>query len=150
MADAIRIQLKGFKELADKLRALPRDIAENALKGAVASAANVIRKEARLKVPQGETGTLRRSIYAAFAKEDSTYTKKKYVVGWRKGKRFRAVGKNKANLDGYYGLFVEFGTRFVRARPFIRPAMEHKKDAALEAIRKVVAARIDRFARKGR
>lgn len=149
MADAVTVKLTGFKELADKLRAMGREIGEKALKGAVAGAAGLVRDEARRLVPQ-KTGTLRRSIYMVFDKERSTASKKVYVVGWRKGKRFRSVGKNKVNLDGYYGLFVEFGTAKMAARPFVRPAFEKKKDAALDIIGKRIAARIKRFEKKGR
>lgn len=149
MVDRVQVKVAGFKELADKLREMGRDLAENALKSAVAGAAAVVRNEARRLVPV-QTGTLKRSIYMALDKENSTPTKKVYVVGWRKGKRFRAVGKNKVNLDGYYGLFVEFGTATTAKRPFIRPAFEKKKGEALDIIGKRIAARIKRFEKKGR
>lgn len=146
MADAITVKCTGFKELADKLREMGRDVAEKALKSAVRAAAVEVKKEAqRILAPMNKTGTLSRSIYVAIDKENSTPTKKVYVVGWRKGLKYRQTGKKKVNRDGYYGLFIEFGTAKMAARPFIRPAFERKKQEAVDVIASHIAFRIAKF-----
>lgn len=150
MADAVTVKLTGFKELADQLRELGREISEKALKSAVRAAAVEVKKEAqRILAPSNKTGTLSRSIYVAIDKERSTPSKKVYVVGWRKGLRYRETGKKKVNRDGYYGLFVEFGTAKMAARPFIRPAFEKKKTDAVDIIAKRIEFTIKKIAKTG-
>ncbi|MGC8850599.1 MAG: HK97-gp10 family putative phage morphogenesis protein, partial [Candidatus Bathyarchaeia archaeon] len=38
--------------------------------------------------------------------------------------------------DAHYALFVEFGTRWMQARPFLRPSLESHRDDLAGAVRK--------------
>lgn len=118
-------------------------------------------------------GTLKRSIVIKRAFSDATQAI--YVVAVRHGKDSRAVGKKKRNMDAYYWRFVEFGHRignaatgtlarlasrhrgarrggaaigFVQAQPFMRPAWESKKEAALDQIKADLAQGVEDEARK--
>lgn len=129
----------GLDELRKKLRELPDKIAKKHLRAAVAAGAKVIRDDARTRVPV-DTGLLRRSVIQKWIREQSGNTRQTFYVLWRRGKKYQAVKKKSkgkvlvVNQDAFYGLFVEFGTAKMAARPFMRPAFEMRKQDALQAI----------------
>ena len=161
-------QVSGLKELADALRDLPDRIARNALRGATAAGAAVIRNEARRRAPvytgqvsegHPRPGTLKRSIYMTQKRELSSLVQQTFHVSVQRGKARQAVQITRKvkgqrvvvgteNLDAFYWRFVEFGTVNMAARPFMRPAFEAKKYEAVEAIRRYLAERIAREAEK--
>lgn len=149
-------KIDGLRELNDALKKLPEAVAKNVLRGATNAGASVIRAEAKQRAPvytgsliardHPPPGTLKKSIIQRQARQLSSLVKQVFHVGVRSG---RGV-KDKAgrSLDAYYWRFVEFGTSKMAARPFLRPAFEAKKMAAVEAIRKYLAERIPREAAK--
>lgn len=144
MADKVTMQINGLKDLADKLHQMGPDIARHALKGAVGSAARLIRDEAKATNPD-DTGRTDRAIYATLVKEESSEHQATYKVGVRSGRKER-----RADRDAWYWRFIEFGTGKKPARPFMRPAFEKLKSAAVELIAKRLGARIRRFERRGK
>lgn len=149
--DYTSVEVKGLKELNDALAQLPERIGKNVLRGAVSSAAAEVRKEAKAKAPiytgpvsQGHPppGALRRAVYQKQIPERSGPLQQTFFVGVRHGKKYQSVGKKGANLDAYYFPFVEFGTSRMAARPFMRPAFEGKKNAAVQALQAYMAQRI--------
>lgn len=82
-------------------------------------------------------------MYQKQIRELSSLVKQTYIVGVRKGKKYRNQGK-KGNLsqDAWYARFVEFGTSKMAARPFMRPAFEAKKGDAVAAIKAYLERRI--------
>ena len=50
--------------------------------------------------------------------------------------------KGNRSQDAYYCRWVEFGTVKMSARPFMRPAFETQKEAAVQEIARVLAERI--------
>jgi len=153
LAEFQNIQIHGFEDFKKQLAELPGRAGRNVLRGAVNAGATVIRKEAVLRAPQytgpvaeghPPPGTLKKSIYQKQITELSSAVQQTFFVGVRQGKRQQAVkrGKNVINLDAFYGRFVEFGTSKMPAKPFLRPAFEAKKEAAIEAMRAYMAERI--------
>lgn len=124
------------------LREAPAKLQARVIKGAVASAAAVIRREAALRAPifsgivgasHPPPGTLRKAIYQARLTSECTETLEVWLVSVRKGPKAQ---QNKAgNLDAYYATWVEYGTIKMSARPYMRPAFEAKKGEAVEAMR---------------
>lgn len=144
-------EVKGLKELNEALQQLPQNIAKNVLRGATSAGAAVIRKEARQRAPvfDGQMsdnhpppGTLRKSVYQSQRRMLSSAVKQVFHVGVRTGKSLK--DKAGRTLDAYYWRFVEFGTSKMAARPFLRPAFEAKKQAAVDAIKDYLAERIPR------
>lgn len=143
---------KGLKELQQALKQLPDRIAKNALRGSVSAGAAVIRKEARDHAPVYQeqvqaghppAGTLKRAVYQKQINELSNAVKQTFFVGVRAGKKYQKQGKNgQLSQDAYYASWIEFGTSKMSARPFMRPAFEGKKTAAVEAIRAYLEKRI--------
>jgi len=140
MADGVKMEVQGLKELERKLLEMSPKLAKNALRAAVAAGARVVAAEARKNVPV-DSGTLRRSIYTKQIREESGDTQQTFYVGARQGKKEQAKKR-----DGWYFPFVEFGTEKMAARPFMRPAFESTKDAAVQAVKTKLAERIDKLA----
>lgn len=144
--------IKGLSELSAALKELPNRIARNALRRSVARGAVVIRDEAKTRAPVSTTppapgdplpGTLKRSIVIKHDKDRSILTSQTYVVAVRHGKKYRNQGKKgNRSQDAYYWRWVEFGTVKMAARPFMRPAFEAQKEAAVQEIARVLAERI--------
>jgi HK97 gp10 family phage protein len=114
---------------------------------------NIVRDAARSKAPvytgevsQGHPppGTLKKSIFTKLKNSASTPTTRVWQVFVRQGKQFQNMQARRSkdfvgplqtvNRDAYYWRFVEFGTAKMSARPFMRPAFNAKRKAALDAI----------------
>lgn len=101
MASSVSIELKGFDSLLSRAKLLVPRVRAGAQE-AVAEIALLIETEAKLLAPV-DTGRLRASIHTELSPD-----KLKAMV-----------------LDGVtYGVFLEFGTRYIKARPFLFPAYE--------------------------
>lgn len=141
--------ITGLKELRAALLELPKGIAKNVLRGAVGAGAAVVRVEAKNRAPQHTgsvsqghppPGTLKKAIYQKQIKEKSNSQQQTFFVGVRQGKHSR--NSKKGLLDAFYARFIEFGTSKMSAKPFMRPAFEAKKEAAVQAIKKYMETRI--------
>ncbi len=157
MANRETVKVEGLAQLAKALRELPDRVAKNGLRVAVYSGAKVILDEARLRAPkaaeslgprQPPPGTLRRSVIMKHIPELSSLTRQTFFVTVRHGKKYRKQGK-KGNLsqDAWYWRFVEFGTSKMRARPFLRPALEAKRREAVQAMKERLRERVEQEAK---
>ena len=133
------IKLEGSKELTKQLNKLAKKAASGAVRKALRAGGNVILKEARIRVPR-RTGTLKKSLGIVARK--GTRTSFRVSITNRSGKKFKH--------DGWYAHFLEFGVRSHtlskknearrkhpghKAKPFMRPAYELKKEAAVKTFR---------------
>ena len=155
MADTL--QLTGFKELAAALREMPERVARNGLRAAVNAGATVIKKEAIAEAPK-DTGAMQSNLYQKQVRERSGPMQQTFYVGVRQGvakyantsKNRRAGTAGKAYKDAgttWYWRLVEFGTSKMAAQPFLRPAFESQKDAAVQAIGAKLDERIQKHAK---
>lgn len=153
---SVTIHVDGLRELERKLLALPDKVNRQVLRKAVSDGAAVVRDEMRLRAPvytgpvsQGHPppGTLKKAVFMSHA-HTSHQGYEAFVVGVRHGKGRQNVGKAGANIDAYYFRFVEFGTKFMSPRPFMRPAFDTKKESALQAIKTSLADGISQAARE--
>lgn len=140
----------GFAELARALGALPQNISRNVLRGMVNAGATVIRKEvvARAPVYEGtdprvDPGLVERSIFQKQIPERSNRQVQTFYVGVRigSGKTVKIRGRILSS-DAWYWRFSEFGTAKEAAKPFMQPAFEAKKLAALDAMKRYGEDRI--------
>lgn len=156
MAESV-IQLTGFKELAAALRELPERVARNDLRAAVNAGASVVKKAAIAKAPE-DTGALKANLYQKQIREQSGPMRQTFYVGVRRGvakyantKANRRSGKagTAYKTDGttWYWRLVEFGTSKMAAKPFLRPAFESQKEAAVKAIGDKLDERIQKHAK---
>lgn len=148
------VTLKGFKQLEKKLLGLEKKVAKKLVRRALRDGAKIIHQEARLRVPV-KTGRLRRSIKVKAAKK-----RKKHQVAI-----IVQCGEGDFVGDTFYGGMIEFGyekvpvyrgsdgrfrsakrgtqpTTTVPPQPFMRPAFDSKKGAAVSAIENTLSAGI--------
>jgi HK97 gp10 family phage protein len=152
MADLRHVE--GLKEVTEAFRKLPKDLRRVALNEAVMAAARIVRNEARATFRRKwkeRTGRLARAIVMKGIKEKTTDTRvtyyvlvKKNATSFARNRRAldltkRTAGQRKGEAAGstFYWRFLEFGTSYIRARPFMRPAFEAKVGDAISAIRDV-------------
>jgi HK97 gp10 family phage protein len=151
--------VKGLRELGEALKSFGSILGKKYLGRATSSAAAVFRDGARSLAPV-KTGTLRENI--AIFKHTTDGNTAHYTVGVRpirltaRSKKVlrvlkRATGSRSAIAgDPFYWRFIEFGTSKMAARPFMRPAFESRKGAALETFRKTLADGVQAAAAEAR
>lgn len=147
------MQMTGFKELNDVLKQLPKELAQQAVRGALRKAAVPILEEARRLAPFGHEakgrvrvrrtkgGKVRIANYGKLRGELKIISlpNKNAQAGTSV-----AISVGKA----YWGMFLEFGTRHMSKRPFLRPALEMKAEQALAVLRNELAANIVKIAER--
>ena len=129
---------------------LPGAIQEKAIRPAAQAGAQVLYDEVRMRVPQSAegvahmfknksggrylyySGDLKKAIYQKHSPESSVNGAHVYHVSWRK------TGPGAVP----YGYMVEYGTAKWKGKPFLRPAYEAKKQAALDAADKVLGEKL--------
>lgn len=119
MTDSVSIEFKGLEGLLANLKQFPQQVTARILKGAAATGASVIRKEAVLRAPMstGPTeaghpppGTLKRAIYQVRVTQECTTTREVFKVAVRRGRRLNKAGKNlNDGKDAFYASWVEYG-----------------------------------------
>ena len=144
----LKVSFEGLDELKRAFDLLPQRVAVLAASKAVRAGANVILKAARAKVPT-DTGNLKRSLAIKILNKKRDAMNVAALIGPRSGrvaKKGKFAGK-KIN-DGFYGFFVEYGTKKMRAEPFMRPAFDENVVAVQQAIVDVIGEAIEAEARK--
>ena len=130
----------GFKELANRLRALGPRVAKNKLRRAVGAGATVIKKEAKV-LAAVDTGEMKKDIQVKRERDQQgDLLSVTYSVFVRTGKKSRASGRSRnVDKDSWYWRQQEFGNSKMAAQPFMRPAFESKKEDAV----RVIAEKLD-------
>ena len=125
--------LTGFRELAAALKQLPQRVARKHLRGSNAKGAQLVRNKARELAPK-DTGEMVKDIQIKRERSEGDHVAS-HSVFVRSGKRSRLSGRARnVDKDSFYWRFVEFGTVKMAAQPFLRPAFEAEKEAAVDAI----------------
>ena len=142
----VSVEIKGLRELERKLVALGPKVGLKAMRSALVSGAQVIKKDALERVPV-KTGRLRRSLLIKRLAKLNPFSEK-VIVGVRHGKK-----QQKSDRDAYYWGWIEFGFKTkagqpVSAQPFIRPAFEAKKNSAMTRIIDVLKKKIAQYAKE--
>lgn len=157
MADEIK--LDGLDALKATLARLPGVLEEKVLRAALRAGAQVIRKDAQARVkvlqeatPYRKPGTVRDAITVRRSKQDKLGVfigvkplGKKQIAAFKKDGG-GAGARNPA--DPFYWIFLEFGTANMPAAPFLRPAFEANKFAALRRFEEFSKRRVVREAEK--
>lgn len=101
-------------------------------------AAQLVVVTAKIKAPvrRRAGGKLRDSIIAAPAKS-------------RSGKATVRIGPSKKSGISFIGGFMEFGTKFITARPFLRPALRENR-RAINAILRTSIGKVVRSRTRGK
>ena len=155
--------VRGLKELDDFLRQFPDDMQRSILYGSLMAAAEPIMKQARLNVARNfgmsmrYTGTLYHGLVRGRRKRTGLAARVDVKLRRPGGGRGRWQIKTgptgnrvwkKYGDDPFYGRFLEFGTRNMPARPFLRPAADMMQGQAGARFKLITSKRVDAYARK--
>lgn len=132
MLDAIKgeIEIKGLRDLEAQLKFLPNRVRLNIGRRALKAGAQPILQRAKMNAPR-RTGTLQSSLRVKLGRSR------------RPQSLLVTIGTRKES-DMFYAAFNEFGTGHQPARPFLRPAFDSEKDAALGIIIRVLKQEIEK------
>ncbi|MGS1319897.1 HK97-gp10 family putative phage morphogenesis protein [Stenotrophomonas geniculata] len=163
MAEQVSIQ--GLDGLLRSLREAPKAIQGRAVQAGMRKGGNVIRDDARRRAPKA-TGFMASQIVTRRANSKSRQRAgvgqggEYFTVGVKTGrrrkyantKRNQRLGRTgKTYVDrgwAYYWRFIEFGTKKMRASPFLTPAGEAKGPEAAQVVIDETWAALDKQLKK--
>ncbi|MDR0256631.1 MAG: HK97 gp10 family phage protein [Stenotrophomonas maltophilia] len=163
MAEQVSIQ--GLDGLLRSLREAPKAIQGRAVQAGMRKGGNVIRDDARRRAPKA-TGFMGSQIVTRRANSKSRQRAgvgrggEYFTVGVKTGRRRKYANTKRNRRRGrvgkvyeesgwaYYWRFVEFGTKNMRASPFLTPAGETKGPEAAQVIIDETWAALDKQLKK--
>lgn len=161
----IQMKIEGVPELVATLQGIVPKLRRRALRNALSAGARIVRDAARVNRRTSTAGSplirLDRSLYTRGSVERAINVRTSKLatragdvgvfVNVRPLKRGAAGGKTKLGRAGrsnpndtFYWRFLEFGTRFMSARPFLQPAAGRLSDALAKFIQ-VIGPQIERL-----
>jgi HK97 gp10 family phage protein len=139
---AVKFEVQNPDALASAVAKLEAAMSESTLRKGAAAGASVLKNEVMVRTP-ADTGELREGLTVAYAPEDSVTGKiATYVVTFVGEYPPRPNGKpgmRKRDVAGW----LENGTSKMAARPFVRPAYEAKRQAAVDKTQAVISAALE-------
>lgn len=147
----VTVRVEGLRQLGEAMRELGSVTAKRIASSMTSAGAGVIRKDAIARAPEHhephtvdgvlvQPGNLKRNIVRKKISARQTDLTSEHVVTVR--------GKKKDGYAARYGRLQEFGTVHHAPQPFLRPAFDTKKRAAVEAMKKTGERRIIAAAKK--
>lgn len=148
-----QVRITGAREMEAVLRQLPDTIAKQVLTKALREAAEPVLEEARALAPVGQEAKGRVRLRTTKRGKVSIANYGKLKLSLRIANVPASRTPHSATVavtvgKAFWGLFVEFGTRFMSARPFLRPAFESKKIEALNRLGESLGEQIEKAAKK--
>jgi hypothetical protein len=113
------LKILGINEIRKTLEKLPADLQRKAYRSALTAGARVIAKNAKRKLGKGESGLLKKSIGMKYLPATAR-SQAMGIIGPRRG--MGGIFDGQKRNPTRYAHIVENGTRFMPAKPFLRPA----------------------------
>lgn len=158
-SDDLRLDVTGLDDARRALLAVPGKLRKKALARALREAGKIIQGGARTRAPvlqsphpYRKAGTVKRRITVRASKEArrrgdvGVFINVRPLKGRAQVKRYGAASARNPN-DPFYWRFLEFGTKHMAKRPFLKPAAEAHGNQAVQAFIRSVAPAIERFNR---
>ena len=150
------VEVQGLRELNAALRQLPQKVEKRVLDAALKAGAAPIAADASRRAPvlqepdpRRKPGTVRDAVKATSRRETEGHSALVVVKPRRLTRAQISLFKAKSGQSGannpedpWYWWFIEFGTRFQAARPFLRPAFEARKNEAVRLIHERLGRRL--------
>lgn len=132
------VKLQGFKELDNMLAKLPQNVENRAIQAGLMGAMRKVAKAIRGAAPrnQGDQSKASRqygSLYSNIRVKTMRYNK-------GNGKRGAVISTGNA----FWGNFLEFGTRYIAARPWFLPTFNASQQQAVDELKTRLTARIEK------
>lgn len=124
---SITMSLEGYDDFVRKLRAVGSSV-PGELENIVTEESEPLREEVARNAPEGETKTLKRGIGLKVTISDVRGVS--LIIG--------------PTEEAWYGKFLELGTKFIAARPWMVPAFERHRDRIKLGIKNRIAELIKR------
>lgn len=172
--DRVDVEISGIDGVLDMLKNLPADVVSKRggpVKKALRKAAVIIQKEAQNNIrkivlepnkdgkPSKSTGSLEKAVTVGRGKYLGGTLGERYMV-WlprekkkyantRENVRKRRAGKTyTVESPQFYGRFLEYGTSKMQKKPWLRPALMSKGDAAIAVARNSLLAELEKITQK--
>lgn len=126
-------RITGLKEMVQTLEKLGDEIRDRDMNYATRKGAQSLQKLAQARAPR-DSGRLADNIVVR--KDKDTIFDSEYYVG------VRTVGKADNPRNSFYAYFVEYGTEYMPAQPFMRPAWDSGRTGAMAEFKDRIGARI--------
>lgn len=145
----VKVQTKGLREALETLKRVPKEALGKGnrtkpVRQALRQGANIVRNSARSKAPK-DTGRLAKAIKVRSKSRRFLRATQEGVQLWID------PGKSRSDQKGaFYGMWVEFGTSKMPARPFMRNALESESGAAIAEVVRVFRSKVDDIVRQAR
>jgi HK97 gp10 family phage protein len=149
----VTVEIKGLREIGERMRTLSADMAGKVAVAATSAGATVIKKRAvqlapvaqeevtahgrdgtKVKVPPGN---LKKNIVVRKVPKRQLTMTSEHAVAIRGGRKYGYASN--------YGSKQEFGTVKMTPSPFLRPAFEQEKENAVAALKKKLIERLDKI-----
>lgn len=149
MAESVRVD--GLEGLLQSLRQLPKELQGKPLQSGMRKGGNLIRDEARRRAPRASGFLAKQIVVRRAAAKDRRKAGvgpggEYFTVGVRTGKTVKYANTKRNRQQGrggklyeqsgwaYYWRFLEFGTKNMRAKPFLTPAAEARGPQAAQVM----------------
>lgn len=146
------MEIKGADEIIKKLERLANAGKLKASRTALLQSSNVVRKavvrkaavtKAKAIDDPATANDISKNITVQFDRKSFNRNGDvKYRIGVAGGAK--EGGNGGRGGDTYYWRFPEFGTRYMPAQPFLRPAIDENKEAAVDKFAEVMKKQIDK------
>ncbi len=137
MANTVTVQVDGLRELGEKLRLLDAKVSKRLAGRSTGKAANGIKKLAKAKIrsnPSVDTGSLYDAVIVKKIPKSQSALTSEHIVTVRGRGKPRISKKGIKQAQAPHASLVEYGTVHMPAEPFMRPAFDNGKTAALNTI----------------
>ena len=157
MADFI--QIRGLKEMGQRMLALPKNLQGPPIVNTLRTMGKIVQRDAKSRVPV-DTGTLRENIIVSRIpprRRGPTEEGVEVTVRYKATKYKDTAPNRKAGRVGgsyqdygplFYARFLEFGTSKMAARPFLRPAFEAAKGSFPQMFSEGFSRELDKVVNK--
>jgi HK97 gp10 family phage protein len=156
VSQLVTVELKGVEELRAKMRSVSDNMGGKAMRRSLGKAANVVADKARANLATIDNKDSPNSIPANIAVQYASKSSKStgdtvFRVGVMGGGKKKENTENTGNPGGatYYWRMVEFGTRKMPSRPFMRPAMEQSIGQVFDTFSDEASKALDRAIKRG-
>lgn len=151
----ITSKVEGLRDLQKGLKSLGGTVERKISRSVVGKAGTILLKEARAKAPLGRTGALKRALTKRAkhrAKDDYYSTRigvKSGVFGSHREAKRRGKGASyKPDEAVRYFRFLELGTKYHAAKPFLAVTIETKGDEVVKFLSSELGKQIEAAAKR--
>ena len=141
----VELEIEGFEAVTKRFHALEKGSQTRVLSPALKEGAKVVHKKSKELAPVGKKikgnkkykpGRLKKSLKVKKGKRSRRF------VAWYIQTGTRDKLGIPRDESSYYPMSLEYGTRYMKARPYLRPALKLTRTPAMRAVGKEMNLRI--------